>query len=146
MTTQEVENYLQINGELPPFNQCLICLGTGKEASKRNTYTHTLGHDLKPNNTGKVQFTGDAYKTLHKIVYAECLRVLESDGLVIVNISDHIRKGQQVPVVQWHKDTLTGMGLTLHDEQLVNTQRFGFGENREQRVKTESILILRKEP
>jgi hypothetical protein len=126
-------------------NKCPKCDGTGKESSKRNTYTHVLGRDLHPNNTGGKQFTDDSYKDLHLQVYKECRRVLEPGGLMVVNVSDHIRKGQRVPVVQWHKETLSDLRFRFLKDQLVNTQRFGFGENREQRVETESILIFRRE-
>ncbi len=56
----------------------------------RNTYTHGLGKKLREGNAGALQW-GEAYKKLHLKAWVEALRLLEPKGLLIVNVSNHIR-------------------------------------------------------
>jgi len=114
-----------------------------KDSSKRITYTHCLGRDLTDGNTGKMQWGAD-YREKHKKIYFECKRVLKNDGLFIVNISNHIRKGEIVDVVGWHKNCLVEAGLLFIEEIKIDTNRMGFGANAKLRVETESILIFKK--
>jgi len=124
--------------------QCPKCLGTKKESSKRMTYRHVLGRELNPGNTGMYQFTQNEYKQLHYAVYEECHRILEPGGIMIVNVSDHIRKGQRQPVCQWHKGAMRNAGFTHVRTQEVSTNRMGFGANSDVRVDTEEFQIYRK--
>jgi len=111
-------------------------------ASKRITYRHYLGRPLSEGNTGKMQW-GEEYRQKHVEIYKECLRVLKSDGLMILNVSDHIRKGQVVNVVEWHKETLLSFGMKLIDEIKIETPRMRFGQNYNSRVRHECILVFR---
>lgn len=113
-----------------------------KDNSKRITYKHYLGRDLNDANTGKMQW-GKKYKQKHIEVYIECRRVLKHNGMMIVNVSDHIRKGQIMNVVEWHKETLKSLGMIFVDEVQIETPRMKFGQNSNSRVKTESILIFK---
>jgi phage FluMu protein Com len=126
--------------------ECPRCKGKGFNNYQRNTYKHTLGHDLQSNNTGMYQFTQLDYHELHVKVYQECRRVLEAGGLFILNVSDHIRKGERVQVCKWHLDILKSLDFQLLYEQSVNTQRLGFGANRDSRVEGEKIYVLKKGP
>ena len=85
---------------------------------------------------------GEKYRQKHVEIYTECLRVLKPDGLFIINISDHIRKGEVMPVVEWHKETLLSMGMRLVEEIKIETPRMGFGQNAKVRVPHESILVF----
>jgi DNA modification methylase len=114
-----------------------------KDNSKRITYRHYLGHDLNENNTGRMKF-GDRYCKKHIDVYRECKRVLKPDGLFIVNVSDHIRKGEIVPVVDWHKNALIDLGFKYMNYVAVETPRMRFGKNNGSRVKNEVVLIFNK--
>ena len=113
-----------------------------KDGSKRLTYTHTLGRKLHENNTGKMQW-GEKYRRTHERIYIECKRVLNTDGIFILNMSDHIRKGEHIRVTDWHKDTLTSMGFTCVEDLTVKTSRMGFGANSKLRVNGERILVLK---
>ena len=114
-----------------------------KDGTRRITYRHYLGHELKEGNTGYMQF-GDKYREKHREIYAECLRVLKPGGLMIVNVSNHIRAGVEIPVVDFHKETLESLGAKFEREIQVKTPRMGFGANSKARVEHESILIFRK--
>jgi tRNA G10 N-methylase Trm11 len=114
-----------------------------KDHSRRITYTHYLGRKLNENNTGKMQW-GEKYRKVHEKVYEECFRVLIEGGLIIVNVSNHIRNHQEVDVVGFHKEALTKVGFTFKEEIKIETPRMKFGANSNTRVKFESILIFNK--
>ena len=115
-----------------------------KDDSKRITYRHYLGKPLNIENTGRMQW-GDKYKNKHANVYKECLRVLKLDGIFILNISDHIRKGELINVSDWHKQIMIEIGFALKDTIQIKTRRMKFGENNKLRVDYENIFVFSKE-
>jgi DNA modification methylase len=114
-----------------------------KDNSKRITYRHILGRPLNQHNTGRMQW-GNVYRDKHIEIYRECKRVLKPHGLLIINMSDHIRKGTVVPVTDWHKNTILDLEFSLIKELKIETQRMGFGRNNNLRVNYESILVFEK--
>lgn len=126
----------------PTYGNRMADHHNAKDGTKRFTYKHFLGRDLNEANTGKMQW-GENYRHKHIEIYKECGRVLKNEGLMIVNVSDHIRKGQVVNVVEWHKKALTNFGMKLIDEIKIETPRMGFGQNAKSRVQHECILVLR---
>ena len=112
-----------------------------KDGSKRNTYTHTIGRKLHENNSGQMQW-GEKYKELHIKAYTECRRVLKENGLFILNIKNHIRKGEEVDVHQWHIDTLHALGFSLIETIKVPVFGNGFGANSEKRIPFEFVSKL----
>lgn len=116
---------------------------TYTDATKRITYTAGLGRRLHPANTGSLQW-GAAYREKHVEIYRECVRVLKTGGLFIVNISDHIRDGRVIPVSTWHRDALLSLGLELLDTQEIATPRVRYGQNHDKRVGCENIYVFRK--
>lgn len=81
-----------------------------RDNSPRHTYRHTIGHPLHPENSGAMQW-GPEYRAFHAAAWAECLRVLKPGGVFVLNIKDHIRAGQIIPVTAWHVDTLLALGF-----------------------------------
>jgi hypothetical protein len=63
---------------------------------------------------------------------------------MIINVSDHIRRGEIVEVVKWHKETLIELGLKLVDGILFKTPRMSFGQNAKNRVSHEIIMVFKK--
>lgn len=114
-----------------------------KDSSKRITYTHCLGRTLNNENTGAMQF-GKKYQAKHIACYNHLVKLIKPNGLFIVNVSNFIRKGEEVDVVAWTKYTLENCGLTFIEEIKVNTPRMGFGANASKRVPYESILVFEK--
>ena len=114
-----------------------------KDGSKRITYRHYYGSPLCSDNTGRMQW-GKKYQKKHEEIYKECLRVLKDGGVFIVNISDHIRAGKVIPVVDWHRDVLIDLGMKLVEEQRIETPRMGFGANRNARVQHEYVMVFNK--
>jgi hypothetical protein len=114
-----------------------------RDISRRNTYRHALGRPLSDNNAGELQW-GMEYRSFHVKAWAETSRVLCYGGLFILNISNHIRKGVEQLVSEWHRDTLIEMGFSLLDDIHVMTPRNKFGANRNLRVGYEHVYVFRK--
>jgi tRNA G10 N-methylase Trm11 len=110
----------------------------------RNTYRHCLGRALNANNSGRMQW-GKKYQELHKKAWRECKRVLKSDGVFILNISNHIRAGKEIDVTAWHVKNLEILGFKLIKDYKIETPRQRNGANARLRVAYESILIFKSD-
>lgn len=110
---------------------------------KRNTYMHQLGRRLSANNSGAMQW-GDQYKELHRRAWRECRRVLKPGGKFLLNISNHIRKGKEMFVTEWHVEELESLGFAVVDFRQVETKRNTMGQNGNIRVKHENVVLLKK--
>lgn len=120
--------------------RCKACVGEG--LSRRNTYRHTLGRPLTAGNAGAMQW-GRAYRDLHEQVMREVLRVLEPGGLVLWNVSNHVRAGEEQHVAEWHLNTWLYLGCSLHEVRRVKTPRNRQGANGAARVDGELLLAVR---
>jgi DNA modification methylase len=114
-----------------------------KDNSKRNTYTHVLGRKLANNNTGAMHW-GDDYKRLHEDVYAECFRVLKLNGILLINMKNHIRNGVEIEVNKWHIECLVKLGFDLEKTLTVPLKGNGFGANGKVRTGVEYVNMFRK--
>lgn len=127
-------------------HECGKCGGTGHRDHKRITYKHKLDRDLSENNSGGMQWGGE-YKMFHAYAWKRVIRhMLEDDGLFVVNVKNHIRGKQEMPVVEWHRDRLIRLGLYLAEDIFVPTPGMRFGENHEARVEGEHVLVFRAAP
>lgn len=115
-----------------------------KDGSHRRTYKHYLGRDLSENNSGQMQW-GREYQMFHHEAWNVCYDTLKPGGLMLLNISDHIRKGEVVPVTAFHIFALQKAGFHLVRPHKVITQRYRFGANAEARVPNEYIIEARKD-
>lgn len=126
-----------------PSSQKLYCDDQSKHKWKRNTYSSNFGFHLHDQNTGGMQW-GEDYRNIHRTAYLESNRLLRRGGLMIVNISDHIRNFQRVYVSKWHYETLKECGFKYQNCRAVKTPRLTFGANSELRTACEYIFVLRK--
>lgn len=113
-----------------------------RDGSRRRSYTHDIGRDLTPGNSGVMPY-GNAYKELHHDVWVESTRVLKPRGLFILNCSGFIRDGAVVRVSEWHMNELFRLGYMLESAVTVNTPRMRFGANHAARVDGELVASLR---
>ena len=127
----------------PTYGNRMADHHNAQDGSTRHTYTHYLGRTLHDNNSGKMQW-GEAYRTLHRAVWWQCFCVLKPGGMMLVNVSNHIRKGVEIPVVSWHFDTLRELGFERNTELMIPTPRLGHGENDKARVDHEVLLVMTK--
>lgn len=128
-----------VHGDL----DCRACGGSG--LSRRNTYRHALGRELTAGSGAAFQW-GPRYRHLHEAAWREAIRVVKPGGFLLVNISNHIREGEEQRVVEWHTNTLLLLGCFLHRVERVSTPRLGFGANGDARVDGENIIVVRTPP
>lgn len=114
-----------------------------EDLSTRITYRHKLGRRLTENNSGGMQW-GQVYRAFHVLAWNKVVELLSPDGLFILNVSDHIRKGERQPVVAWHRAVVRWHGMQLVQDIVVPTRRMRMGENHAARVEGEHVLVFRK--
>lgn len=129
----------------PAYGNRLADHHEAKDASKRITYRHKLGRALTDGNSGMMHW-GKDYRTLHRRVWAECRRVTVDEGFFILNISDHVRAGEVVPVADWHEETLYALRYELIHRVRVETPRMRYGANHDVRVEHELVNLYAKMP
>lgn len=127
----------------PVFGNRMSDNFNARDASKRITYRHRLGHELSENNSGKLQW-GDTYRNFHERLWEECIRVLKPDGIFVLNIKDHIRKGKRILVTDWHIDTLCCLGMFVTEHVKMEVPSMKRGENYDLRIPYESIIAFQK--
>jgi hypothetical protein len=115
-----------------------------KDDSVRLTYKHSLGRDLHDDNSGQLQW-GEEYRAFHEQAWAEAVAALKPGGTLTLNIKNHVRDGEQQRVVEWHIDTLYGLGLHLIELDIVATKGLMAGANAEKRTLAEFVATFRKE-
>jgi len=128
----------------PTYGNRMADHHNARDTSKRITYRHVLGRELNVENTGRMQW-GPLYRNKHVEIYVECLRLLKRGGIIILNVSNHIRKGVLISVADWHKDVLTTLKMEFIGRIEIKTKRMRFGSNSRLRPYVEYILIFRKE-
>lgn len=127
----------------PTYGNRMADHHNARDGSRRVTYRHTLGRALTPGNSGAMQW-GEPYRKLHLRAWTEARRVLVPGGLLVVNVSDHIRKGTVVPVVTWHLDALQTVGFDIERFMEIPTRRMRFGANHSRRVTAEVVVVARR--
>ena len=113
------------------------------DADARRSYTHDIGHELHPDNSGRMQW-GDRYREFHLKAYKQSVAALKPGGHFVLNISDHVRNGQLQGVPLWHVGVLMQMGLQWVGCQVVTTQRLKQGANSDARASGEYVVTLKK--
>lgn len=129
----------------PTYGNRMADCHNAKDSSSRNTYTHKLGRNLNDNNSGKMQW-GIPYRNMHIKAWKECFRVLDTEGRLVLNFKNHIRKGVEVDVFSWHVSILLDLGFSLRGVEKVFTNGNGFGQNAELRTGFEYVAEFLKLP
>lgn len=132
-----------VAGNRLPDEPCEPCDGTGLRPSKRYTYTVALGRHPSDGSAAALQW-GPEYRDLHRRAWAEAHRVLRPAGLLLLNISDHIRQFRPQGVDIWHANALGELGFTLLEQRAIATPRSKNGANRDARALCEWLLVFRK--
>lgn len=126
-------------GRGKPRITCDVCEGVG--LSKRNTYRHYLGRMPTEGSSTTMQW-GPEYRLLHEQVWDQLPALLAPGGLFVLNISNHIRKFEEIDVVGWHKAYLEEHGWRLLEGIEVRTPRNRQGANGQSRVAGEYVLVF----
>ena len=128
----------------PTYGNRMADHHNARDNSQRNTYRHTLGHELDPHNSGQLQW-GPEYRDFHVKAWTEAVRVLKPGGRFVLNISDHIRDGEVQDVTGWHITTLCRLGLTLRQLTPVTTKRLRHGVNADLRTPNEWVVTFTRD-
>jgi hypothetical protein len=129
----------------PPYgNRMADTFTPSKEdTSIRNTYRHRLGRELSEDNSGGMQW-GFEYQQFHLKAWTEAYRVLRPGGFFVLNIKDHIRKGERQKVTEWHLNALKRTGLTIHSSHEIELSGNRFGRNGNVRIPYETVAMFTK--
>lgn len=126
------------------------------EDSKRFTYQQALNRllgthrQLHPNNQGRFGYRGTKRggKSSNRDNYWRIARAAVAcwtwADLVLLNVSDFKAKGGTEPLVMDWRQVLAENGWTIQIEHPVATRRIGMGENRDERVSHEVIVVARR--
>lgn len=126
----------------PSYGNRLADHHDAKDGSRRYSYRHVLGRELHPENSGQMQW-GERYREFHDEAWTECLRVLEPDATIVINSSNHIRKGVEQRVTEWHMNWFLSHGCAVMDLDTVVTARLRHGANWQTRTRYENTFMLR---
>lgn len=129
----------------PTYGNRLADLYDGRDGSKRFTYRLALDRELTKNSSGGLQW-GEKYRSFHERFVRATLPCLDDNGLVIINMSNHVRDGVEIHVVEWWVSMLLAEGLRLLGVEPVETPRIGMGANSELRADAEFLIVVRKVP
>lgn len=126
----------------PTYGNRLADHHNAYDPENRRSYTHDLGRDLNGDNSGAMQW-GDTYRDFHRIAWGEAWRVLRPGGRLVLNIKDHVRKGDRQYVAGWHVSHLINIGFVLVWCLDVPTSTLRQGENTDLRY-PEQVFVLEK--
>lgn len=132
----------------PTFGNRFADHHNARDGSVRRSYKHDLGRDPHPDSSCTLHW-GEGYRGFHDRAWTECLRVLKHESatgpgaLVVVNVSNFIRKGVEQLVSEWHLNWFMDHGCQVIDIDTVPTPRMRYGANREARVPHENVFVLR---
>jgi len=135
------DNYFDAIVTSPPYGNRMADQFVSKDGTRRITYYHFLGRRLHENSAAGMHF-GDEYQKTMRDIFIECKRVLTMRGAIILNVSDFIKNGQVVPVVQFYLDLLHDLGYHVSRDVPVPTQRMKFGANGKLRVDHERVILF----
>lgn len=128
----------------PTYGNRLADSYNAVDPERRRSYTHDLGRDLHPHNSGALQW-GAEYRDFHCRAWTEALRVLRPGGTFVLNMKDHIRNGTVEAVAHWHLATLVALGLQYRHSVHVPLRGLRTGANSDLRVDHEWVIVLADE-
>ncbi len=115
-----------------------------RDGSIRHTYRFCLGRMPSPSSSAVLQW-GPAYRVFHEAAWAEMSRVVRPGGLFVLNMKDHVRDGELVPVTAWHVECLGKLGWHEVRRWELPTKGLPHGANYHLRAKVEYIIALRRD-
>ena len=83
---------------------------------------------------------GNYYRSFHVAAWTEARRVLQTDGVFVLNIKDHIRGGVRQRVTDWHIEALEALDFVWTEHVKVDCPGMRWGQNGSARVDYESVI------
>lgn len=124
-----------------PFVPCTNCNGSGRARTRRYGYANSLNRDPTEGSAASMQW-GPAYREFHQPLPSLWHSVTAEGAVLMLNISDHVRGGQDQGVHLWWASIIAESG-GWHFERAVpiDTPRSRNGANRLVRASCEWLLI-----
>jgi hypothetical protein len=127
----------------PPYGNRMADQFVSKDGTHRITYMHFLGRRLHENSAACEHFGATYCKKMDRIL-VECKRVVVPGGWVTINVSDFIKGGGVVPVVDFYLQAMLGLRFRVVRDVEVPTKRMKFGANHKLRVRCERVITFQK--
>lgn len=142
------DSSVDITATSPCYGNRMADTYDGRDGSRRMTYRIALGRELSNGSAAGMQW-GPLYRDLHSRAILEMLRVTAppsedcEGGLILVNMSNHVRDGEEQLVVEWWVQELLRNGLALVKVDPVITPRARQGANHDARAEFEYLIVCR---
>lgn len=121
---------------------CKKCEGRCTSKSARAGYAIALGRKLTV-GSGAAAGWGQRYKTLHLPILAAVDQCLEPGGWWMVNVSSSIRQEAYADVMEWWVERLAERARVVA-LRAIETPRNGYGQNGDDRVPVEHLIVAQK--
>lgn len=135
------DNYFDAVCTSPTYGNHMADQSTGMTVNSGKTFKYRamIGRKLHQDNSGQLHWN-NGYQEFHVKAWLEASRVLRGGGVFVLNIKNHIRKGQEQFVTEWHIETLLSLGYELLEHVKLNVPSMRFGQNSEKRIEFESVI------
>lgn len=127
----------------PAYGNRMADAYDGRDGTRRYTYRTSLGRPLSPGNGAALQW-GASYRLLHLDVWRQVWEVLKPGGLFLLNVKNHVRKGEEQRVTEWHMGVIKGLGFGLERFDVIATDGLPHGANAQLRTDGERVVAFRK--
>ena len=87
---------------------------------------------------------GKEYQHKHEQIYANICKMVKNNGLFILNVSNFIKNGAEVDVVNFHRTNIEANNFLLVEDIKMSTHRNRYGRNGNNRVDYEHIMVFTK--
>jgi tRNA G10 N-methylase Trm11 len=126
----------------PPYGNRMADQFVSKDGTYRVTYYHFLNRRLHENSAAGKHF-GPAYCKTMRDILIECKRVVTPNGAVVINVSNFIKAGEVIDVIQWYIDSMVSLGFRVVADDEVATRRMRYGANHKLRVGSEHVITFK---
>lgn len=145
------DNTFDVAATSPVFGNRMSDHHHAADNSLRRSYTHDLRRqtgdpdlELQPDNAGVLFAWQSEYWAFHEQAWKELRRVLKPHGLFLLNVSDIIRDGEQLPTAKTHAIVACEAGFELISKHPIRTRRMRYGANGDARPEFEWVLEFRR--
>lgn len=131
----------------PPYgNRMADNFKASKPDRRRRIYVGDLGRNVSKGSVCCKHF-GRGYEEEISLIFDEVIKNVQFERFIL-NVSNFIRRFQEVDVIGWYKKYFSDRGFIIVNESKIHTRRQkGVGANTNLRCLTESILVFdRKKP
>lgn len=129
----------------PPFHNRMADNFTPSpsDKSRRNTYRHALGRELTDGNGASLQWTDRNTKTWVYRLLRSCYIALKEDGLLLLEMKDHIRGGERQYVTDYYLRSAMHCGMGFLSAETIMGKGLP-GANSKSKIPYSTLLVMQK--